>query len=163
MNALEALVAACEKAFAGPGTVEDDSDPDSFVGFPDDEDISSPPSGITFGMIRDARAVIGPTVPDIVAQRDDPVELRLVLPPETEEWAEDVILGKRQDGPNDFAAADAVQRTNVGLIVTRAVGGNCSALACARSWLQEVEDALSTGEVEPGNLILLAHTVRGGD
>jgi hypothetical protein len=162
MNALEVLVTACEKAFAGPGMAVNDDDPDS-LGFPDDEDISSPPSGITFGMIRDARAVLGATVPDIVAQRDDPVELRLVLPPETEEWAEDVILGKRQDGPNDFEAADAVERTNAGLIVTRAVGGNCSALACARSWLQEVEDALATGEIEPGSLILLAHTVRGGD
>jgi hypothetical protein len=43
---LEALVAACEAAYAGPNMAE----------FDDDEDISHPPSGITFGMIRRARA-----------------------------------------------------------------------------------------------------------
>jgi hypothetical protein len=49
MPAVEELVAACEQRFAGPSMVDE----------PDDEDISHPPSGITFGMIRRARAEIG--------------------------------------------------------------------------------------------------------
>jgi hypothetical protein len=42
---LEELVAACELSFGA----DDDE-------FDDDEDISTPPTGITFGMIRRARA-----------------------------------------------------------------------------------------------------------
>jgi hypothetical protein len=44
----EALVSACEEALAGPMMDEHD----------DEEDVMVPPSGITFGMIRRARAAI---------------------------------------------------------------------------------------------------------
>ncbi len=45
---LERLVVACEDAYAGPEMDAHD----------DGEDISHPPSGITFGMIRRARAAL---------------------------------------------------------------------------------------------------------
>lgn len=47
-QAAEELTAACETAFIG----EEDLD------WSDDEDVSSPSSGITFGMIRRARAAL---------------------------------------------------------------------------------------------------------
>lgn len=51
---LEVLVSACEEAFIGdldqPVEGDDEASP-----FEDDEDVSHPPSGITFGMIRRAR------------------------------------------------------------------------------------------------------------
>jgi hypothetical protein len=52
--ALESLVTACERAFTGPETetLEDDAD-----------DVSIPPSGITFGQIRKARAAIEALTP----------------------------------------------------------------------------------------------------
>lgn len=46
--ALNALVTACEEAFAGL----------DMASFEDDADVSHPPSGITFGMIRRARAAL---------------------------------------------------------------------------------------------------------
>lgn len=45
---LERLVEACEEAFGGPA-MED---------HPDEADVMYPPSGITFGMIRAARAAL---------------------------------------------------------------------------------------------------------
>jgi hypothetical protein len=47
MSAIEKLLDAIEETF-GPG-----NDPDEH--WPDDEDVTHPPSGITFGMIRAAR------------------------------------------------------------------------------------------------------------
>jgi hypothetical protein len=47
-TALDELVSAVEAAMAGPSCATE----------PDDEDVSLPPSGITFGMIRRARAAI---------------------------------------------------------------------------------------------------------
>ena len=46
--AIEALIAACESAFAG----------DCMQEYEDDEDVAAPPMGITFGMIRRARAAL---------------------------------------------------------------------------------------------------------
>jgi hypothetical protein len=45
---VDELVTACEEAFAG--AIMDD--------FKEDEDVMSPPSGITFGMIRRARGAV---------------------------------------------------------------------------------------------------------
>ena len=45
---LDLLVSAVEDAYAGP----------EMANFADDEDIAHPPSGITFGMIRQARAAL---------------------------------------------------------------------------------------------------------
>jgi hypothetical protein len=52
-DALVGLVAACENAFAGELTADE----------PDDEDVSLPPSGITFGMIRRAREALAAQAP----------------------------------------------------------------------------------------------------
>lgn len=45
---LDELVTACEQAFAGP----------KMATFGEDEDVSTPPTGITFGMIRRARGAV---------------------------------------------------------------------------------------------------------
>lgn len=53
IDPLEELVAACEAAFSGTDGMMDH--------YPDDEDVSTPGTGITFGMIRRARAALKKT------------------------------------------------------------------------------------------------------
>jgi len=50
LEALAVLVTACEQAFAGPEMGDFD------------EDVSHPPSGITFGMIQRARMALTPVM-----------------------------------------------------------------------------------------------------
>lgn len=56
ISPLEELVAACESAFAD----------DSMTEFDDDEDVSTPGTGITFGMIRRARLALLGAIPQAV-------------------------------------------------------------------------------------------------
>lgn len=56
-SALECLVAACEEAFIG-GLDHPVDDANEVGPFADEEDVSSPPTGITFGMIREARKAL---------------------------------------------------------------------------------------------------------
>lgn len=74
-----------------------------------------------------------------VPQITDTVCIELRLPPQTEEWAEDLLADD----------CDTIKRTDDALVITAEVGGNTSGLSCVRSWLQDVEDALNEGEIEP--------------
>jgi hypothetical protein len=92
---------------------------------------------------------------DRVAQLNDDVVLVLTLPPSTEEWAEDLL----RESEDNYGVADTVERTDDGLVLTRRIGGNCNALANARSWLAEVEEELDEGHVSPMQFGLRAYAV----
>ena len=77
--------------------------------------------------------------------RDD-VILTLLLPPETEEWAE------------EFLAADEIERTDDALTLRHRIGGNCNSLSNAASWLRDVEDAMSEADIDPMVFVLTAAT-----
>jgi hypothetical protein len=62
LEAIAGLVLACEVAFAGPEMAD----------FDDADDISEPPTGITFGMIRRAREALTPTM-TMIEPGDDTV------------------------------------------------------------------------------------------
>lgn len=59
MNPLEILVAAVEEAFTGA---------DLGDSFAEDEDVTSPPCGITFGMIRRARLALPASTPRVASE-----------------------------------------------------------------------------------------------
>lgn len=74
-----------------------------------------------------------------VPQLHDDVRIELLLPPQTEEWA-DIPLA-------DLDSTD-VKRTDDALIVTYEVGGNCDGISNLASFLREVEDALWEVDVD---------------
>lgn len=89
-----------------------------------------------------------------VPQRDDPVVLTLTLPATTEEWADDELRAP-------FLNFDRVERDNEGrLVVTQTIGGNCNAVANARQFLDDVEEALRECEVDPMLFDLHAEAIR---
>lgn len=87
-----------------------------------------------------------------VPQITDDVFLVLTLPVETDDWAEDLLRGDE----GTYGAADRIERTSLGLVLTRRIGGNCNAIANARSWLAEVEDVLDEGDIDPMGFTLVA-------
>lgn len=72
-------------------------------------------------------------------QLTDDVVFTLTLPADTEEWADEELA-------REF---DVRRDEQDRLIVTHRVGGNCNAVACARSFLDEVEDFLRHCDVDP--------------
>jgi hypothetical protein len=78
-------------------------------------------------------------MPRRVPQLRDDVRVELVLPPQTEEWADTLLA--------DIEATD-VERTDDALLVYHEVGGNCDGLSNLRSWLGDVEDAMQEGNVD---------------
>jgi hypothetical protein len=87
-----------------------------------------------------------------VAQLNDSVTLTLTLPATTEEWADELLAQEF-----DVTRNEADQ-----LVVTQTVGGNCNAVTCARSFLDEVEEFLREGEVDPMRFVLTAWEVPDG-
>jgi hypothetical protein len=92
--------------------------------------------------------------PDRIGQLNDDVILRLVLRPETEEWAEELLL----ETADSYGVADDVERTAEGLVLTHRVGGNCSAIYNAKAWLDDIDDALREGEIVPMEFVLTVHS-----
>lgn len=76
---------------------------------------------------------------DRVAQLDDDVWLSVTLPPTTEEWAEEMLAG----------LAVEVERDDDGLHVTYTVRGNCNAVENAASFMRDLADAFSEGDIDP--------------
>jgi hypothetical protein len=78
-----------------------------------------------------------------VPQITDTVRLTLYLG-HVEEWAEELLSG--------FDC----ERTSTGLTACAEIGGNCNAVSNAASFLGEVEEALSEGEIDPMEFTLTA-------
>lgn len=78
-----------------------------------------------------------------VPQLHDDSVIELRLPPQTEEWADDVLR------ETDEMVGFEVERTDDALIVRTTIGGNCNALVVARGFLDDVEDYLRDGQVDP--------------
>ena len=66
------------------------------------------------------------------------IELR--LPPQTEEWADDLLRS---------CESTDVERTDEALTARYEVGGNCNGITNLRMWLGDVEDAMDEGNVDP--------------
>jgi len=77
-----------------------------------------------------------------VPQIDDDVYVTIVLPPQTEEWSDELA---ENIGFNP-------ERTDEALTLRAMVRGNTSGLAVAAGLLQDLEVALSEGEVDPMDL-----------
>lgn len=86
---------------------------------------------------------------DTTPQVDDPVRLTLALPPTTEEWAE-TLLGEIE--------GVEVQRSENALTVVKVVHGNVNAIVSARYLMDEVEQALAEGEIDPMSFTLVGMT-----
>ena len=80
-------------------------------------------------------------------QLNDDVTLKLTLPASTEEWADELL--------EEWDCGD-VERTDEGLVVTFTVGGNANAISNARSFLDDIELALTQGEIDPMRFTLTA-------
>jgi hypothetical protein len=78
-----------------------------------------------------------------VPQLNDDHLLELRLPPQTEEWADELL--KETDAQRGFD----VERNDEALIVRTVIGGNCNALVVARGFLDDVEEYLREGDVDP--------------
>lgn len=74
-----------------------------------------------------------------VPQLRDDVQIELVLPPQTPEWADDLLASC--DGTD-------VERTDEALTATYFVGGNCDGITNLQSWLTDVEDAMQEGDID---------------
>lgn len=74
-----------------------------------------------------------------VPQLTDDVLMEVKLRPETEEWADDLLREA------DFT----VCRDANALVVRRVVGGNTNGLSCLSSMLDDMEEALREGNVDP--------------
>lgn len=87
-----------------------------------------------------------------VPQLDDDVRLELRLPPETEEWAEDVL----ESAADGMGMRIEMERTPEALVVAVTIGGNCNALMNAESFLRDVNEALQEGEIDVMDFTLTA-------
>lgn len=77
-----------------------------------------------------------------VPQLRDDVIVTVTFPPETEEWADELI---RESWMNMDVTRDA----DDALVVVAQVGGNTNGVSVLQSVLSEIEDALQGGEVDP--------------
>jgi hypothetical protein len=84
-----------------------------------------------------------------VPQLNDLADIELRLPPQTEEWADDLIRGGEDE------AGFEIERTNEALVVRTTVGGNCNALVVARGFLDDLDEYLSEGDVDPMEFTLI--------
>lgn len=75
-----------------------------------------------------------------VPQITDDIELSLILPPTTEEWAEELMAKFEMDD---------VHRSDFALVIKTVVGGNTNALSVAQDFLHDLEDAFRDGDVDP--------------
>lgn len=94
-----------------------------------------------------------------VPQLSDDVVMKLTLPPETEEWAEELLRGDEEK----YAVAETIERTDEGLVLTQRIGGNCNAIVNARMWLDEVEEALDDGSIDPMSFTLVVSSTEAGN
>jgi hypothetical protein len=78
-----------------------------------------------------------------VPQLHDDSVIELRLPPQTEEWADDLL------SETDERVGFDVERTDDALIVRTTIGGNCNAIVVARGFLDDVEDYLRDGDIDP--------------
>lgn len=78
--------------------------------------------------------------------------MRVVLPPSTEEWADDLI--------RECDEVESVERRDDGVYVTGVVGGNCNALSNLQGLLSELEDALGDGNIDPFEILCVARKER---
>lgn len=84
-----------------------------------------------------------------VPQINDDAVLELRLPPQTEDWADALIQG----GPDEDGYD--VERTDEAVIVRTTVGGNCNALVVAGSFLDNLDEYLSEGDIDPMEFTLV--------
>jgi hypothetical protein len=85
-------------------------------------------------------------------QLTDDVTITITFPATIEEWADELI--------RDGSAAE-VERDEEGRLVVRTTwGGNTNALHVARGVLDEIEDALQEGCVDPMAFTLAAQSAR---
>lgn len=68
-------------------------------------------------------------------------QMRVVLPSRTEEWADDLI--------REIDTVESVERRDDGLHVKAVVGGNCNAVTNLAGLLDDLEDALREGDIDP--------------
>jgi hypothetical protein len=78
-------------------------------------------------------------MPTRVAQLRDDVRIELILPPQTEEWADTLLA--------DLDSTD-VERTDEALIARYEVGGNCDGISNLASFLRDVGDAMQEGDID---------------
>ncbi len=82
-----------------------------------------------------------------IPQLNWPVLLLLVLPPTTPEWADELL--------EQTDLFDEVKRDDNGnLIVKQTVHGNCNALVNSRLFIDDVEEALQEGNIDPLSFML---------
>ncbi|HEY6731945.1 MAG TPA: hypothetical protein VI039_13095 [Solirubrobacterales bacterium] len=74
-----------------------------------------------------------------VPQISDDVHIELLLPANTEEWADELLASC--DGTE-------VERTDDALIVRYLVGGNCDGVSNLARWLGQVEEAMQEGDID---------------
>jgi DNA mismatch repair ATPase MutS len=78
--------------------------------------------------------------------------MRVVLPPTTEDWADDLI--------RSIDVVESVERRDDGVHVKALVGGNCNVVTNAEDLLSELEDALREGEIDPFEIAVVARKER---
>jgi hypothetical protein len=74
-----------------------------------------------------------------VPQQWDDIHIELILPPNTEEWADDLL--------ETIDCNTAVERTDEALIARFEIAGNCDGASNLRTVLTDVEDAMQEGDI----------------
>lgn len=97
--------------------------------------------------------------PPRAPQLTDDVKLELRLPPTTEGWAEDVLREYDEGESWSVGGGWEIERTDQALFVRVQVGGNCNAITNARHFLDDIEEALREGDIDPMVFTLMALAV----